>query len=54
MFIDSLIEAESRGTDASGLFVINEGGEHYFYRAPVQASSLVDLDAFWKVLDQVG
>ena len=53
-FIKSLVAAESRGTDAAGLFVINEGGEHYFYRAPVRAQKLVATDSFWDVLDQVG
>ena len=53
-FIDSLIAAESRGIDASGIFVINEGGEHYFYRAPVRATKLSGMAGFWNVLDRVG
>jgi glucosamine--fructose-6-phosphate aminotransferase (isomerizing) len=52
-FIDSLIAAESRGVDASGIFVINEGGEHYFYRAPVRATKLSGQAGFWNVLDKV-
>ena len=52
-FIDSLIAAESRGVDASGIFIINEGGEHYFYRAPVRATKLSGMSGFWNVLDKV-
>lgn len=53
-FIDTLIAAESRGTDAAGIFVLNEAGEHYFYRAPIKASELVKTQSFWDVLEQVG
>ena len=53
-FSDSLVAAQARGTDAAGLFDLNEGGEHYYYRAPLAASSLVRTQAFKAVLSHVG
>ena len=48
-----LLSAQSRGTDASGLFILNEGGRHFYYRAPVPASELVESDEYWNILSQV-
>ena len=53
-FSTMLVAAQSRGTDAAGLYVFNEGGECFSYRAPMQASTLVTLSEYWAVLDRIG
>ena len=52
-FTEMLVAAQVRGIDAAGVFVINEGGEHFYYRAPMAASRLVNAEGFYNVLDNV-
>ena len=49
-----LVAAQSRGTDAAGLYVLNEGGECYVYSAQGSAETLVTSLDYWAVLDMIG
>ena len=53
-FTEQLIAAQSRGTDAAGVYILNEKGEHYYYRAPLAAKALVNTPDFQAVLSHVG
>ena len=53
-FCTMLVAAQVRGTDAAGLYVLNENGEHYVHSAAGPAAKLVKSTKFWSVLDKVG
>lgn len=49
------VEIEPRGRDASGIAVINEGGQnpHIVYKKPLRSSRLVERPCFQEVLETV-
>jgi len=50
-FADLLTAAEVRGTDAAGVYIVNDGNEIVYHKAPVAGSVLADDDTFWSMLN---
>lgn len=53
-FTESFIEASVRGIDASGVLVLNKGGDFYVYKAPMPSYDLVDTPEYAALMDKVG
>ena len=58
-FSTMLVAAQVRGTDAAGLYIVNEvpggvGVVQYVHSAGISAVSLVTTSEYWQVLDNVG
>ena len=51
-FADLLVAAEVRGTDAAGVYIVNDNSEIVYHKAPVAGSVLADSDSLWDMLNE--